>query len=81
MKSLSTTRPLGVRSSVRSTMVSSTYSRRDSLGSTVLSRQEPPGSPRMLAKQAAESNDGRQAQSIDPSRETSADPWQFESNA
>ena len=32
-------------------MVSSTYSRRDSLGSTVLSRQEPPGSPRMLAKQ------------------------------
>jgi hypothetical protein len=35
----------------------------------------------MLAKQAAESNDGRQAQSIDPSRETSADPWQFERSA
>ena len=43
--------------------------------------QEPPGSPRMRANTAGESNAGRHAQSIEPSRDTSAEPWQFDSSA
>ena len=82
MKSVSTTRPPGVRSSVRSTIVSSTYSRRDLAR---LDGAQPPGTAGLTQDAGedtqAESNDGRHAQSIDPSRETSAEPWQFDSRA
>jgi len=79
MKSVRATRPVAVRNSVRNTMVSSTYSRRDEAGATGAITHDPPGSPRMRAKNGGESKDGRQAQSMEPLRATSALPRQFES--
>ncbi len=78
---MTTATPVAVRNSVRSTIVSSTYSRWVSATDTGVIDQNPPGSPRIRANTAGESNAGRHAQSMDPARLTSAEPWQFDNRA
>jgi hypothetical protein len=66
--------PADVRNSVRRTMVSAGYARSTRAGWAGAIRQWPAPSPRRRANRAGESNRSIRAQSIEPSRPTSAAP-------
>ncbi len=73
MTSTTMTEPVSVVYVVSRTAVSPTYLRLEVYSpSGPISQRPLPGSPRRAAKQAGESNRGRQSQSTEPSRPTSA---------
>ena len=78
MQSMTATVPEAVSNSVSSTSVSPRYRRRTLADSPAGANRQRPcsGVPSSAARHAAESNFGRQSQSIEPSRPTSAAVWQ-----
>jgi hypothetical protein len=79
MKSIRRTAPSSVSKVVSRTSVSGRYRRSTRRGSPegAITQRPCSGPPRMAAKQAGESNRGRQSQSTEPSRETSAAVWRL----
>ena len=77
MQSVSSSTPSVVVNVVASTLVAGRYVRRVSRTSaTGATRKLPPPSSSARANTDGESNRGKQSQSIDPSRPTSASEWQ-----
>ncbi|HYH95376.1 MAG TPA: hypothetical protein VD972_05340 [Hyalangium sp.] len=82
MQSVTSNAPVGVVKVVTRTLVSSRYWRADWKGPSGPTRKVPPRcTSRMRQNTAGESNRGKHAQSMEPSRPTSAAEWQSPSKA